>query len=146
MVISPKLRCFDTLIWNMTDSSQPKGFAKARQKAEKILNNGKKLKDLLDRSVVKIQQNSSSVKGFVNDLQSVIRMIKAYSVGSYKDLSVRTLILAVAAIVYFVNPLDVVPDILVGLGFMDDATVLAYVIKDIKSELDKFTEWEKSQV
>lgn len=130
----------------MTDSSQPKGFAKARQKAEKILNNGKKLKDLLDRSVVKIQQNSSSVKGFVNDLQSVIRMIKAYSVGSYKDLSVRTLILAVAAIVYFVNPLDVVPDILVGLGFMDDATVLAYVIKDIKSELDKFTEWEKSQV
>lgn len=37
--------------------------------------------------------------------------------------------LLAAALAYFVMPLDLIPDFIIGLGFMDDAAVLAGVMK-----------------
>lgn len=37
--------------------------------------------------------------------------------------------LLAAALAYFVMPVDLVPDLIMGLGFMDDAAVLAAVVK-----------------
>jgi len=56
------------------------------------------------------------------------------------------LLYALAGVVYFVNPFDILPDFLLGLGFLDDASVIAFVMKSIKSELDRFAEWEKGQI
>jgi len=71
-------------------------------------------------------------------------LVKAYVSGNYRDVALKTILSAIAAIVYFVNPLDVLPDLLIGLGFMDDLTILGYVLKRFQGELDKFEEWERS--
>ena len=42
------------------------------------------------------------------------------------QLRVRAILLA--ALAYFIMPADMVPDLLVGVGFTDDATVLATAI------------------
>lgn len=34
--------------------------------------------------------------------------------------------------------MDIIPDFILGLGFVDDAAVLAIVVKRIRSELEKF--------
>ncbi|MBO6515312.1 MAG: DUF1232 domain-containing protein [Bacteroidia bacterium] len=128
----------------MTDNNQPKGFAKAKKQAESLLQNGKKLKDLLDKAVEKSKAQMKALSGFWEDLQRLIRFIRAYATGDYKDVAGTTVLYAVAAILYFVNPFDVIPDFILNLGFIDDATVIGFVLKNIKDELDKFVEWEKS--
>ena len=53
--------------------------------------------------------------------------------------------LIVAAILYFVTPIDLIPDAVPGAGLMDDATVLAFVLAKLEIELDRFSTWEKDQ-
>lgn len=72
------------------------------------------------------------------------RMIKAYSTGKYRDIPWKTLLLIAAAVIYFVNPLDLVPDVIPVLGLTDDLGILALVYKSAQIEVDKFLAWEKS--
>ena len=51
--------------------------------------------------------------------------------------------LSIAAILYFVNPLDVIPDLLPAFGFLDDAGVLAFVLQSIRKDIDRFLDWER---
>jgi uncharacterized membrane protein YkvA (DUF1232 family) len=40
-----------------------------------------------------------------------------------------------AALVYFVSPFDLVPDVILALGFLDDATVLAAALAAVRSSI-----------
>lgn len=130
----------------MSEKDEPKGFDKAKRKAVKLFENGKKLKKLIDSGLKKANLKAKSIKGFVDDLKKLIRMISAYAKKEYTDFSVITLVYIIGAVVYFVNPFDVIPDFLFGFGFVDDATVVAFVIKKIQSELTQFTLWEANNV
>lgn len=46
------------------------------------------------------------------------RMASAYARGYYKDIPWKALMSVVAALLYFVNPLDLIPDVIPGLGFI----------------------------
>jgi len=59
----------------------------------------------------------------------MLRLIRAYSKGEYRGVPDSTLVVIVAAIIYLINPLDVIPDALPALGFLDDATVLALSVR-----------------
>ena len=74
--------------------------------------------------------------------QTMLRLIRAYSEGRYRDVPESTLIVMVAAIVYLVNPLDVIPDALPALGYLDDATVVALAVRRSREALDDFMTWE----
>ena len=51
----------------------------------------------------------------------------------YKHYNKRALLLVVAGLIYFVTPVDFLPDILIG-GLIDDLTVVLYIIKSVKKE------------
>jgi len=74
--------------------------------------------------------------------QAMLRLIRAYSNGVYRDVPDSTLVVIIAAIIYVVNPLDVIPDALPALGFLDDATVLALAVRRSRPALDDFMTWE----
>jgi uncharacterized membrane protein YkvA (DUF1232 family) len=75
-------------------------------------------------------------------LQTMLRLIRAYSRGEYRNVTESTLVVIVAAIIYLVNPLDLIPDAIPGLGFLDDATVLALALRRTRQDLDDFMIWE----
>ena len=50
----------------------------------------------------------------------------------------------VAALNYFVDPFDLIPDEVPFLGFVDDAAVLEFAVEKTKSTLDDFMIWETS--
>jgi len=77
-------------------------------------------------------------------LQTMLRLIRAYSEGKYRDVPESTLTVMVAAIVYLVNPLDVIPDALPALGYLDDATVVSLAVRRSRETLDSFMAWELS--
>jgi len=69
-------------------------------------------------------------------------LLKAWRRGAYPVVPWRTIILGVAALIYFVDPFDLVPDFIPVVGYLDDATVIAFVIESIRRDLDKFLAWE----
>ncbi len=74
------------------------------------------------------------------------RLIKAYALGEYREVPWKTILLIVAAVIYFVNPLDLVPDIIPLTGLTDDFAVLIWVYNSVSNEIEKFLEWEKNKV
>jgi uncharacterized membrane protein YkvA (DUF1232 family) len=74
------------------------------------------------------------------------RLVKAYALGHYRDIQLKSILLVLAAIIYFINPIDLLPDMLPVTGFTDDLGVLLWVYNSVSAEIDKFLHWEKSQV
>jgi uncharacterized membrane protein YkvA (DUF1232 family) len=61
-------------------------------------------------------------------------------------VSSTTVIMTVAALVYFLAPIDAIFDALPAFGLIDDAAVLAWVISEIRGELDDFRVWEQARL
>ena len=66
----------------------------------------------------------------------------AYSRGHYRQIPIDRLIVVVAGLIYVVTPVDLIPDPIPVAGYVDDAAVIAWVIKSLSDELDAFREWE----
>ena len=79
-------------------------------------------------------------------LQTLGRLVTSYARGNYREIPIKTLLKVLAAVLYFLNPIDLVPDAIVGIGLVDDLAVLTWVYASAKSELDKFIEWESSVI
>lgn len=77
-----------------------------------------------------------------SDLNILLRLARAWSTGRYRSLPWKSVLYVVAAILYFVNPVDLIPDVLVGIGFVDDAAVLAAVVGAVHKDLQNFNRWE----
>lgn len=73
-------------------------------------------------------------------------MIKAHVAGDYKIRSLRILIILLAAIIYFINPIDLIPDFIFGIGLADDLAVLTWVYRAAASEIDSFRNYESSLI
>ena len=78
--------------------------------------------------------------------QTMLRLIRAYYQGDYRNIADSTLVVIIAAIIYVVNPLDLIPDAIPALGFLDDATVLALAVRRTRQTLDDFMAWETTTV
>lgn len=129
---------------NNTDQ-EPKGFGKSKSQAKDMLNDTGKVKNVLNKANKILSKNPGNLKGFVNDIKALLRLTKAYINGEYREISVTSVVLIVAGLIYLVNPLDVVPDFLLGIGFLDDATVLGFVLLKTKNEIQKYLDWESQK-
>lgn len=50
----------------------------------------------------------------------------------------KTYLIIAGAVAYVVFPIDIIPDFMIGVGFLDDAFVLAYVTKQLSSEIENY--------
>ena len=71
----------------------------------------------------------------------MLALLKAYVSGEYRNVSARSLITIVAAVLYFVVPMDLIPDFLLALGLLDDAAVIGYAFSVVRAEVREFEEW-----
>jgi uncharacterized membrane protein YkvA (DUF1232 family) len=74
------------------------------------------------------------------------RLIKAYATGQYKAIPWKTFLIIVAAVIYFLNPLDFIPDLIPIAGLADDFAVLLWVYNAVSGEVEKFLSWERSHL
>ncbi|HJN51512.1 MAG: YkvA family protein [Pseudomonadales bacterium] len=124
------------------DQKAPVGFRTAKRKAQAYLENREKAAALLRKASEKATQKKAALEGVWEDLMALFRLLKAWIGGDYQGVSWQTILLVLTAVLYFVVPLDVIPDFIAMLGFFDDAAIIAYVVHAIKEELDAFLKWE----
>ena len=73
---------------------------------------------------------------------AMLRLIRAYSRREYRNVPLQSLVMIIGAIIYILNPFDLIPDWIAGLGFADDAVVLAFAVRQTRQTLDDFMTWE----
>ena len=122
-----------------------KGFKKYESKGKKYIEDKEKASNLLDEALEKADNNQGPINKVWDELQLMFSIVNDWIKGNYKQIPVGTLTMIFVAIVYFVSPADLVPDVIPLGGFVDDAAVIGYVIKQIKSDLEEYKKWKSEQ-
>lgn len=76
----------------------------------------------------------------LEQMRLFMRMLKEIRHGQYTNVPWLTVASFAGAILYFLNPFDLVPDFILGFGFLDDASVAALVVKAFRSDLARYCE------
>ena len=93
-----------------------------------------------------VDRKHISVSEFRTQLHTMARLVTSYAQGHYRAISLKTVLTIMAAFIYFLNPLDLVPDAIFGVGLVDDLAVLTWVFRAAHKEIDKFLQWEKTEI
>jgi uncharacterized membrane protein YkvA (DUF1232 family) len=75
-------------------------------------------------------------------IQTMLRLVRAYERGEYRQVSNDALMWIVAGLNYLIDPFDLIPDKTPFLGFVDDAAVIEFVADKTRQALDDFMTWE----
>lgn len=98
-------------------------------------------KKVLDKGVSKADQLMESAMKWIVKLairaKALYDMLEAWWTGKF-DMPVGTLQAIMVALLYFLSPLDIIPDVLPFFGLADDAAVFAFVVHKIKKDLEAF--------
>lgn len=123
-------------------------FNRALKQAARLSGKPARILKLLVQLMAKTRQvNWSGVKGseISNKFFLIGRLLKAQATGKYL-LPIRVIIILLAAVIYFINPIDFIPDFIPGLGLTDDLAVLTWVYRIAADELERFENWEKMTI
>lgn len=115
---------------------------KDKEKTHKIL---KSARNLCAKASYKLR-NIPVVGSVLEDTAVACDMIADYMDGKYKDVPLASIVTIMAAIIYFVSPIDLIPDTIPIFGQLDDTAVLLFAFKAIGNDIQTYGEWKVDQL
>ena len=73
----------------------------------------------------------------------MVSLVKNYIKKEYTDIPIGTIIAIVSALIYFLSPIDIVPDSIPALGYFDDAAVVAACWTLVESDVNEYSVWRE---
>lgn len=120
-------------------------FKRANVGAVRYARNSRSLYNLIREALDKSGGLSgANIAAFREQLTIVTRLLRAYASGEYRQIPWKTLIRMIAVLIYFVSPIDILPDFLPIVGLSDDIALMLWLFSGIKDDIEKFRQWEGS--
>lgn len=101
--------------------------------------------DEADRIRKKFEKNGPLGR-FIGDFRLLIAAVRDYTRGNYREVPYRTVAVIAVALLYVLNPFDLIPDAIPGVGLLDDATVVGLALAMIEQDLENYKEWKIAQL
>ena len=137
----------DVGVFSAMTEREPKRFRNYLRRAELLVSSSERLRDLATQATGKLSSIASIRIDTVRDqLNLCIALVRSWMHGEYDGVSRQTIVAVTAALLYFVVPFDLIPDFLIGWGFIDDASVVGYVMSMLAAEMDAFRQWQERDV
>ncbi|MFB5944418.1 YkvA family protein [Albibacterium profundi] len=120
-------------------------FGKSETRASQLVKDKEKTQRTIEKALMKANANRNDLTGVWDQLQSLFSLVRDYTNGSYKSIPKKSLIAILAGIVYFLSPVDMFPDFVLGFGLVDDMFIIGLVIKQVSKDLEKYQLWKAEQ-
>lgn len=79
------------------------------------------------------------------DLKEMVSLLKDYFTGDYTEAPWKVITAVAAAVLYFVSPIDLLPDLIPVLGFLDDAFIISMCLSLCRTDLDDYRRFKSGQ-
>ena len=129
----------------MEESKLKRSFKKFTKTAQQLLTDKNKTLLKVKDGITKASKNKDKLTAIWDKMQLLFALAKDYANGSYNDVSNASIVAIIGSLLYFISPIDVIPDFILGLGFLDDAFIIGYVFNKVAKELDKYQNWKANQ-
>lgn len=113
-------------------------------------NSGKITNRYFDRIIEKAREIEDKVKampklhGLWKDVLLCLELVRDYHRGEYKQIAPWAIAAVVFGLLYLVDPLELIPDVIPVVGYLDDVAVMLLILKLVKMELAKYSAWRKA--
>ncbi|MBR6028365.1 MAG: DUF1232 domain-containing protein [Clostridia bacterium] len=107
-----------------------------KAQAENIIGNRSTFDKFMEKVEATIQKIPDKEKSLLSDIPRLVSLAKDFVYGGEKDISCNSAVAAVAALLYVVSPFDIIPDWIPGIGFSDDAMVVAFCVNMLHGDLE----------
>jgi uncharacterized membrane protein YkvA (DUF1232 family) len=112
-------------------------------KAKQMLAEPRVIENILPKIDNKIKRSVKLLNDIIDDIKLLFSLVKDVIKQKYPDLPFGSLLAVLGALLYFLTPIDVLPDFLPLIGFTDDIAVILFVIRQVAYDLDKYKAWLK---
>ena len=120
-------------------------FRKSENRATVILKDKSKANKTIKDALGKAITNKGALDGVWAKMVLLFGVVKDYVNGDYTEIPKRSIVAILGGLIYFLSPVDIVPDFVPFLGFIDDIFILNLVYKQVINDLEKYKEWKDSQ-
>ncbi|GAB4358315.1 MAG: hypothetical protein Kow0060_12210 [Methylohalobius crimeensis] len=114
--------------------------------------NGGKITDRhFARIIEKAREIEDKVKdmpklhGLWKDVLLCLELIRDYRSGEYKQISTWSIAAVAFGLLYLINPMELIPDVIPVVGYLDDVAVMVLILKLVKVELEEYEAWRKER-
>lgn len=133
---------------DVTEGKIKKQLNKFYEKAKKIIDDKDKVKEVLAKAkkIFKKLSNIPLLGRYLNDIAMLCDMISDYIDKSYTVVPIATIICILASIIYLVSPIDLLPDTLPGIGYLDDIGLMGVIIEALSNDINSYREWKTENI
>lgn len=125
---------------NFSDEELDLELRKHSKEAEDLINDPDKMERFLQRLEKKLTK-VPIVGDKLSDIPIMISLIRSYMKKEYTDIPIGSIIGVVGALIYFLSPIDLLPDTIPILGYLDDIAVINFTLKMIHDDMDDYRKW-----
>ncbi len=105
----------------------------------------KKVADKADEIRAKFEKGGPLGR-FVNDVKLLISIVQDYVKGNYREIPYLSIAAIVFALLYVLSPVDLIPDFIPVVGYIDDAAVVGLCLMMVEQDLHNYKAWRERQV
>jgi len=89
-------------------------------------------------------ENKGKLQRYVDDAQLLFNLLRDYANGNYKEVPFNVVAAIGGALLYVLSPLDLIPDFIPIVGYLDDAAVIAFCLNLIEKDLISYKVWKRN--
>ncbi|MFD1875339.1 YkvA family protein [Hymenobacter bucti] len=116
-------------------------------RASRLLTKPLKIAAVLNEAADKLVDKNSKDNKFVQLFHTghtLVRLVRNYISGEYRQIHTTTIASGLGVLLYVISPIDLVPDFIPALGFLDDLSLISWFIGKFHAEITRFQEWEQT--
>jgi len=102
---------------------------------------------LEDEEAIKSKfENKGKLQRYLDDAIILFSLLKDYANGNYREVPFNVIAAIGGALLYVLSPIDLIPDFIPIIGYLDDAAVVAFCLNLIEKDLISYKIWKKQEV
>lgn len=116
-------------------------------RASRLLGRPFKVVTILNEVAEKLADHKSKDNKFrqlLDVMLTVVRLVRSYVSGEYRQIPTKTVISGLAVLLYVLSPIDLIPDFIPVIGFLDDLSLISWFVASFQTEITRFREWEQT--
>lgn len=115
----------------------------------------RRARDITDKDVGTVIEKTAAIRKkfehvgplgkYLRNVELLISLVRDYWTGEYRAIPWWALSAMVFTLLYVVSPVDLIPDFIPVIGYLDDAAVISVCLKLVEQQLETYKAWKEEK-